>query len=133
MPELDWDLNTLVLFLSHATMCIPEVYRNRVFQDMALKLMEWDGFTMRELQAAYNRFGRDLKEICLLCDSLLEPGEACCEYEGQLAAIKPPSDDNLPPLPPSPVAQDEHPDHSASEEPSYSEPPRHEPTSTCAS
>ena len=121
MPELIWNLDTLILYLSHSTLRIPEIYRERVFRDMSLKLKECEGFEFSELHKAIARFYMSLEEYCVACGETIEPGDICCE-------IKRLSVDKLPPLPPSPAIQGSHPDHSALEELSYSEPPHHAPT-----
>lgn len=115
MPELNWNLDTLLLFLSHATLSIPDEYKDRVFKGMADKLMEWEHIPMAELQEAYHPFGVALHP-CDHCGYHLEPGECCCDYEGQLClSITPLSTDSLPPLPPSPVESESRLDHIALE------------------
>jgi hypothetical protein len=89
MRELDWDLDTLLLFLTHATRCIPENYQNVVFEDMASQLIEWDDFTIEELQGAFRLFGRSLRS------DLTRPSSDSSQRH------------------PSPVEPESHPDHSA--------------------
>jgi hypothetical protein len=89
MPELDFDLNTLLLFLNHATKRIPEEYQDIVFEDMASQLMEWDDFTFEELQETFRHFGRDLRS-----DLTRPSGDSSQRH-------------------PSPVEPESHPDHSA--------------------
>ena len=111
MPELNWNLDILLLYLSNATMRILPEARDRVFQDMANRLMEWEDISVDEMRAAFHSFGKVLIETCSDCGTVLEPGELCC-----IKRPRRPSDGTLPPLPPSPVVQYTHPDHSALKE-----------------
>lgn len=65
--KLEWDIDTLFLYLSRATRCISKDDRYTVFNDMAYKLMEWDNVSRCELRDVFNKFGCEFKELCAHC------------------------------------------------------------------
>ena len=66
------NLEALFLLLGNATMCIPEKHRDRVFQDMAYKLMEWYDVSRVELRKAFDNHGIVLEELCHECNTLIQ-------------------------------------------------------------
>jgi hypothetical protein len=74
----------LFLYLSNATMCIPEKYKNRVAQDMAYKLEEWANVSRPELRDALKKLDISLEEMCVNCNEPMpdwdteEQGEPYC-------------------------------------------------------
>jgi len=75
MATLNIDLYTLFLYISNATIRLPEKYKNYVFQDMAAKLIE-RGVEESELRDTFRRFDRRM-EGCSGCGHDLETGEVC--------------------------------------------------------
>ena len=57
-------LDAFLLYLANATMCIPEEYKKRVFQDMAAKLMEWDDITVEQIRAAFAKLDMSFEPRC---------------------------------------------------------------------
>ena len=66
------DLEALFLLLGNATTCIPEAHRNRVFQDMAYKLMEWYDTPRVELRKILEIHGTRMEERCYECNTLIK-------------------------------------------------------------
>lgn len=79
--KLDWDLNTLFLFLSHSTMCIGEEHKNQVFNDMAYKLIEWNNTSRCELREVFRKLGCEFEEHCVNCNEELD---SCDDVEAPL-------------------------------------------------
>jgi hypothetical protein len=73
---LHWDLKTLFLFLANSTMCINDEAANRVWNDMAYKLMEWNNTSRCELRAVFNKFDMQFQELCSSCN------DEMLDYEG---------------------------------------------------
>ena len=69
------DLHTLFLYLANATLCIPDKYKDHVFNDMAGKLHEWDNVPYSELRAALAKFDIEFTHACLNCESEIEEGD----------------------------------------------------------
>ena len=65
------NLEALFLLLGNATMCIPEKHRNRVFQDMAYKLIEWYTVSRVELRKIFYNHGIVLEELCYECNTTI--------------------------------------------------------------
>jgi hypothetical protein len=70
--QLDWDLDRLFLFLSHATMCIGQQNIRRVFNDMAYKLMEWQDVSRRDLRRVFAKLDFVMEELWANCHDELE-------------------------------------------------------------
>jgi len=79
--KLDWDLNTLFLFLSHSTMCIDEDAKEKVFNDMAYKLIEWQNTSRCELREVFGKFHCKFQEMCSNCN---EPLDECDDVESPM-------------------------------------------------
>jgi len=75
MTTLNLSIYQFYLYLANATLCVPEKYRDQIFQDMAYKLMEWDGVPIQELRDVFDKLGIKLKEFCSECGS--EVDEQC--------------------------------------------------------
>ena len=69
--KLDWDLNKLFLFLANSTLCIDDYSKQKVFNDMAYKLIEWNNTSRCELRAVFRKFGVDFQELCANCNEEL--------------------------------------------------------------
>lgn len=74
-------LYDIFLYLSNATLSIPEEYRHRVVQDMAYKLEEWANVTRPELRRTLAEFGEKLDEMCIHCNEPIPDWDV--EEEGQ--------------------------------------------------
>jgi len=68
MTTLNWDLKTLFLYLANATLCIDDKSKDKVFNDMAYKLMEWDNVSRRELRKILQEFDVKFEELCTDCN-----------------------------------------------------------------
>jgi hypothetical protein len=79
MTSLIWELDTLFLYLSNATMCIPGRFQKQVFQDMAYKLMEWEGVTRTALRPVMVKYGFPLEELCSNCNEVINAEEGAEE------------------------------------------------------
>jgi hypothetical protein len=73
----------MFLYLANATLRIPDDLKNRVFQDMAYKLMEWDDVKRDEIRKVLRQFDIKLDEICEDCNEPLpehdDQGDARCD------------------------------------------------------
>ena len=76
--SLHLSLYTFFLYLANATMCIDEEAKDKVWNDMAYKLIEWNDVSRDELRAVFREFGATFEELCHGCNEPL-PSE---EYEG---------------------------------------------------
>ena len=79
--KLDWDLNKLFLFLAHSTMCIDEDAKEKVFNDMAYKLIEWQNTSRCELRQVFGKLDCKFQEMCSNCN---EPLDECDDVENPL-------------------------------------------------
>ena len=70
--DLKIDIDGLFLLLGNATMCIPSKHSERVFQDMAYKLMEWYDISRADLRKALWIHGIHLEELCYECNTLIK-------------------------------------------------------------
>jgi hypothetical protein len=83
-PQMTMTVREIFLYLTNATLCIPEAHRHTVVQAMAYKLEEWANVTRPELRAVLAGFGDTLDEMCIHCNEPLpdwnadEQGEPCC-------------------------------------------------------
>lgn len=77
--DIKFDLDTLFLYLLHATLYIPEKYKNVVYNDMAFKLIEWDNVNRDDLRKILSEHNIKYKELCCECNKEL-PEEN--EYQG---------------------------------------------------
>jgi hypothetical protein len=74
----------LFLYLSNATLCIPDIYKDRVVQGMAYKLEEWANVSRPELRDALKKLDIKLEEMCVNCNEPMpdwnaeEQGEPVC-------------------------------------------------------
>jgi len=81
MTTLNLSIYQLYLYLANATLCVPETYRDQIFQDMAYKLLEWDGVPIQELRDVFDKLGMKLKEFCRECGS--EVDDKCKDCPAQ--------------------------------------------------
>lgn len=72
---LNWDVNTLFLFLGQSTMFLNEKQKHRVFNDMAYKLMEWENTPRHEVRAALAKHDIPFEERCAECGEDIEPND----------------------------------------------------------
>jgi hypothetical protein len=78
--SLHLSLYTFFLYLANATMCINEEAKDKVWNDMAYKLIEWNDTPRDELRAVFREFGAHFEELCYGCNEKLPIIEE--EYEG---------------------------------------------------
>jgi len=71
MTTLNWDLKTLFLYLANATLCIDDKSKDKVFNGMAYKMMEWDTISRCELRKVIQEFGIQFEELCSNCNEPL--------------------------------------------------------------
>lgn len=64
-------IEALFLYLAHATLSIPDTFKNRVFQDMAYKLIEWDNIPRGELRDVFRLHDMEFEERCSGCNERL--------------------------------------------------------------
>ena len=74
--ELHWDLKTLFLFLTHSTLTISCDSASRVYNDMAKRLIEWNGTKRSTLRLLFNELHIRFEELCTHC------GEELDNYSG---------------------------------------------------
>jgi hypothetical protein len=79
--KLDWDLNKLFLFLANSTLCIDDYSKQKVFNDMAYKLIEWNNTSRCELRGVFRKFDIRFEELCSNCN---EEIELCEDIENPL-------------------------------------------------
>jgi len=83
MTTLNLSVYELFLYLANATLCISEESKNKTFQHMAYKLMEWDNVSRDEIRAVFQQFDMKLDELCEGCNEPLPDhdghGEAKCK------------------------------------------------------
>jgi hypothetical protein len=78
-------LYEIFLYVSNATLSIPEVHRHSVLQALAYKLEEWADVSRPELRDVLAQFGEELDEMCIHCNEPLaswdveEDGEPVCD------------------------------------------------------
>jgi hypothetical protein len=70
MTTLNLSIYQLYLYLANATLCVPETYRDQIFQDMAYKLLEWDGVPIQELRDVFDKLGMKITEGIIFGDLL---------------------------------------------------------------
>ena len=75
MTQLDWDTDTLFMFLGHSTMFLSERDKNRVFNDMAYKLIEWQNTSRCVLRAILLEHEITFEERCAECNEDIEPND----------------------------------------------------------
>ena len=68
---LDFDLKTMFLFLANATLSLDDTSKDRVFNDMAYKLMEWDNISRCEIRKVLKEFDVEFEELCSKCNEPL--------------------------------------------------------------
>jgi hypothetical protein len=82
--QINMSLYQFFLYLSNATMCIPIVFREKVFQDMAKKLIQWGQIKREELIDVLDRFDIVLEQNCIKCDEVIPEfdydTEPLCEF-----------------------------------------------------
>lgn len=87
MTQLDWDTDTLFMFLGHSTMFLSERDKNRVFNDMAYKLIEWQNASRRDLRGILLEHEIPFEERCAECNEDIEPNDEehpkCAECAGK--------------------------------------------------
>ncbi len=69
--HLNWSIDEMYLYLSHAVICIPAKYQEQVANDMAYKLIEWNNTPRSVLRKAMNKYGYTFKENCTWCNENL--------------------------------------------------------------
>ena len=69
MADLAINIEALFALLSNATVSIPEKHKNKVFQDMAYKLIEWYTVSRVELRKIFYSHDIVLKELCYDCNA----------------------------------------------------------------
>lgn len=67
--DLNINLEALFILLGNATICIPPKYTERVFQDMAYKLIEWYNVSRVDLRRVMTIHGFHLEELCYECNT----------------------------------------------------------------
>jgi hypothetical protein len=76
MTPLNWNLDTLFLYLGYSIMGLSDYDKESVVQGMAYKLIEWDTITRDQLRPVMLKYGWKLEERCIHCNELMP------EYEG---------------------------------------------------
>jgi hypothetical protein len=80
---LNWDLDTLFLYLGHSIMGLSEQDKESVVQGMAYKLIEWDTITRDQLRPVMLKYGWKLQERCVHCNEQMpdyeEDGDPVCK------------------------------------------------------
>jgi hypothetical protein len=66
--KLNWSIYDMCLYLSSAVVCIPEKYKQQVFNNMAYRLMEWNDTPRSEFRDVFDKFGIDFEEYCIHCN-----------------------------------------------------------------
>jgi hypothetical protein len=83
MTSLNLSLYEMFLYLANATLRLDCEQKDKVFQDMAYKLMEWDDVKRDEIRKVLRQFDIKLEEICEGCNEHLPDhdgeGEARCD------------------------------------------------------
>ena len=69
--KLDWNLDTLFLYLANATLCLSHNEKTQVFNDMAYKLMEWNNTSRCELRELFDKYGLEFIDLCARCNEEL--------------------------------------------------------------
>jgi len=72
---LHLSLYELFLYLANATMCIDEQAKDKVWNDMAYKLIEWNDTPRDELRAVFREFWVQFEELCSGCNEQLPEGD----------------------------------------------------------
>ena len=76
MAVLDWNLDTLFLYLGYSVMGLSDRDKESVVQNMAYKLIEWDTIPRDELRTVLKKYGWKLQECCSRCNELMPEYEA---------------------------------------------------------
>ena len=104
--SLNLSLYNFFLYLANATMCIDEEAKQQVWNDMAYKLIEWNGMPRDELRAVFREFNAPFEELCASCNEELPEddyvGEALCtsciaQFKCETRAQSPPLDEPVKP------------------------------------
>ena len=69
--SLHFSLHSLFLYLANATLCIDEEAKDKVWNDMAYKLIEWNDVSRDEIRAVFCDFGAKFEELCHSCNEPL--------------------------------------------------------------
>ena len=89
--ELHWDLKILFIFLIHSTLSISSDSAFRVFNDMAKRLVEWNGTKRSTLRLLFHELHIRFEELCTYCgeelvnysDNEEEPSCARCLHHSK--------------------------------------------------